>query len=137
MAELKILSFNTQGLGGLKKQKDVLHYLKNMNFDIFCLQDTHFTTDQEIHIRNRWEGNCHFSAAPQSNARGVAIVFTKKVDYKIHSQNQDTNGNFLILDITIFNKRLSLVNIYGPIKMTLASMKIYLKVSQKLGMTPI
>ena len=35
---------------------------------------------------------------------------------KIHSQNQDTNGNFLILDMTIFNKRLSLVNIYGPNK---------------------
>ena len=116
MAELKILTFNTQGLGGIKKQKDVLHYLKNMNFDIFCLQDTHFTTDQEIHIRNRWEGNCHFNAAPQSNARGVAIFFTKKVDYKIHNQNQDTNGNFLILDMTIFNKRLSLVNIYGPNK---------------------
>ena len=78
-----------------------------MNFDIFCLQDTHFTTDPEIHIRNRWEENCHFSAAPQSNARGVAIFFTKKVDYKIHSQNQDTNGNYLILDMTIFNKRLS------------------------------
>ena len=87
-----------------------------MNFDIFCLQDTHFTTDQEIHFRNRWEGNCQFSAAPQSNATGVAIFFTKKVDYKIHSQNQDTNGYFLILDMTIFNKRLSLVNIYGPNK---------------------
>ena len=63
------------------------------------------------HIRND-----HFSAAPQSNARGVAIFFTKKVDYKIQSQNQDTNGNFLILDMTIFNKRLSLVNIYSPNK---------------------
>ena len=37
MAELKILSFNTQGLGGIKKQKDVFHYLKNKEFDIyFC-----------------------------------------------------------------------------------------------------
>ena len=44
------------------------------------------------------------------------FLFNKKVDCKIHSQNQDTNGNFLILDMTIFNKRLSLVNIYGPNK---------------------
>ena len=78
MAELKVLSFNTQGLGGIKEQKDVFHYLKNMNFDIFCLQDTHFTTDQEIHIRNRREGNCHFRAAPQSNARCAAIFLVKK-----------------------------------------------------------
>ena len=27
MAELKILSFNVQGLGGIKKQKDVFNYL--------------------------------------------------------------------------------------------------------------
>ena len=55
MAELKILSFNVQGLGGIKKQKDVFNYLQNKNFDILCLQDTHFTSDQEIHIRNRWK----------------------------------------------------------------------------------
>ena len=37
MAELKILSFNVQGLGGIKKQKDVFNYLQNKNFDILCL----------------------------------------------------------------------------------------------------
>ena len=36
------------------------------------------------------------------------------MDYKIHSQNQDTNGNFLKLDMTIFNKRLSLVKKGDP-----------------------
>ena len=33
MAELKILSFNTQGLGGIKKQKDVFQYLNDKNFE--------------------------------------------------------------------------------------------------------
>lgn len=116
MAELKILSFNTQGLGGIKKQMDVFHYLKNKEYDIYCLQDTHFTASQEMYIRNRWGGNCYFSAAPHANARGVAIFFAKKLDYKIHNQNQDPNGNFLILDMTVYNKRLSLINIYGPNK---------------------
>ena len=106
MAELKILSFNVQGLGGIKKQKDVFNYLQNKNFDMLYLQDTHFTSDQEIHIRNRWEGNCYFSATPQSNARGVAIFFGKNLDYKIHNQIQDT----------ISDKRLSLINVYGPNK---------------------
>ena len=75
MAELKILSFNVQGQGGIKKR--CFNYLQNKNFDILCLQDTHFTSDQEIHIRNRWEGNCYFSAAPQSNARSVPIFLIK------------------------------------------------------------
>lgn len=52
MAEVKILSFNTQGLGGLKKQKDVIHYLKSKKFDIYCLQDTHFTTCHENNTKS-------------------------------------------------------------------------------------
>ena len=40
----------------------------------------------------------------------------KKVDYKIHNQKQDENGSLLILDLTISNKRLSLINVYGPNK---------------------
>ena len=116
MAELKILSFNTQGLGGIKKQKDVFQYLNDKNFDIYCLQDTHFTNSDEMHIRNRWDGKCFFGPAPQSNARGVAIFFNKNVDCKIHKHKHDTDGNFLILDITIWDKRLTLVNIYGPNK---------------------
>ena len=116
MAELKILSFNTQGLGGIKKQKDVFQYLNDKKFDIYCLQDTHFTTSDEMHIRNRWDGKCFFGPAPQSNARGVAIFFSKNVDCKIHRQKHDTDGNFLILNITIWDKRLSLVNLYGPNK---------------------
>ena len=86
MAELKILSFNTQGLGGIKKQKDVFQYLNDKNFDIYCLQDTHFTNSDEMHIRNRWDGKCFFGPAPQSNARGVAIFFNKNaVDKEILS----------------------------------------------------
>lgn len=42
--------------------------------------------------------------------------FTKKNDYKVHSHIQDTNGNYLILDMTVFNKRLSLINIQEPNK---------------------
>ena len=77
MTELKILSYNTPGLGGIKKQIDVFQYIKNKNFDICCLQDTHFTGRKEIYIRNRWDGNCYFSPAAQANARGVAIFFAK------------------------------------------------------------
>lgn len=40
----------------------------------------------------------------------------KNVDYKIHNQKQDVEGNLLILDMTIVSKRLSLIDIYGPKK---------------------
>ena len=53
MAELKIVSFNTQGLGGIKKQKDVFDYLKIQNLIFLSTRyPFHFTADQECYIRN-------------------------------------------------------------------------------------
>ena len=50
----------------------------------------------------------------RSNARGVAILFGKDIELSIHKQVIDEGGNFIILHITIFKQRLTLVNLYGP-----------------------
>ena len=43
MAELKILSYNAQGIGGISKRTDIFDFLRNTDCDIYCLQETHFT----------------------------------------------------------------------------------------------
>ena len=48
------------------------------------------------------------------NSRGVAILISKDVEFTIHQQHTDEGGNYIILDITIFNQRLTLINIYAP-----------------------
>lgn len=113
MAELKILSYNVQGLGGISKRTDVLDFLKNTNFDIFCLQDTHFTHTEEKLILNLWNGECLFNNY-RSNARGVAILFGKNIEYKVHQKITDNEGNILAIDITAQSQRFTLINIYGP-----------------------
>ena len=114
MAELKILTVNCQGIGLLPKHTDVLHYLKEKGCQIYCLQDTHFSPGvDEKYVRSHWNGDCYFSSF-KSNARGVAILFTKTFEYKVHKCINDTNGNFLLLDMTANNNRFTLVTIYGP-----------------------
>ena len=114
MAELKILTVNCQGIGLLPKRTDVLHYLKEKGCQIYCLQDTHFSPGvDEKYVRSHWNGDCYFSSF-KSNARGVAILFTKTFEYKVHKCINDTNGNFLLLDMTANNNRFTLVTIYGP-----------------------
>lgn len=113
MADVNIVTYNVQGLGGISKRMDILEYLKSMNFDIYCIQDTHFTDRDEILIREQWNGDCIFSNF-RSNARGVAILFGNKIEFKVHKKIIDDQGNFIILDITLQNHRLSLINIYGP-----------------------
>ena len=114
MAELSILTVNCQGIGLLPKRTDVLNYLKGKGCQIYCLQDTHFSPGvDEKFVRSRWNGDCYFSSF-KSNARGIAILFAKNFEYKVHKCINDPNGNFLLLDITAYNNRFTLISIYGP-----------------------
>ena len=64
-------------------------------------------------MRARWGDDCYFSSF-KSNSRGVAILFDKNFEYKVHSCISDPNGNYLILDVTIDNNRITLATVYGP-----------------------
>ena len=87
----------------LPKRADVLNYLKGKNCQIYCLQDTHFSPGiDEKFVQSQWNSNCYFSSY-KSNARGVAILFAKNFEYKVHKSINDPEGNFLLLDITVFN----------------------------------
>ena len=45
--ELKIVTFNTNGLGVFKKRKDVFDFLRKQSGNIFLLQETHWKTGAE------------------------------------------------------------------------------------------
>ncbi|CAG2238259.1 unnamed protein product [Mytilus edulis] len=49
-----------------------------------------------------------------SKSRGVAILFKNTFEFKIHEETIDLMGNFIILDITIQDYRITLAAIYGP-----------------------
>ena len=78
MADLKILTYNVQGIGGISKRTDIFEFLQNLDFDIYCLQETHFPDEEEALIRTQWNNDCNFSNY-KSNAQGVAILFNKDV----------------------------------------------------------
>ena len=114
MAEqITITSLNCQGLGNNDKRKDVLNFLKQKKYSIYCLQDTHFTEREENYIRAQWGYECFFNSY-NSQSRGVAILFNNNFEYKLNKLKKDQQGNKIILDINIAGKRVLLVNIYGP-----------------------
>ena len=113
MSNICILSANCQGLGDRLKRKDVFSYLRDKQYGIFCLQDTHFTSDQENIIRNEWGYDCYFSSFA-SNSRGITILLNNNFESKVHKEKRDLNGNFLALDIDIEGSRTTLISLYGP-----------------------
>ena len=113
MANLKVLSCNCQGLGDYRKRRDVFQYLKQKKFSVYFLQDTHFEKKIEKQIRAEWGYDCYFSSY-NSQSRGVGIMFNNIFDFKVNEVITDETGNFLIINITTMNKKITLVNVYGP-----------------------
>ena len=80
------MSLNCRGLGGLEKRRDVLNYIKQKNFSIYLLQDTHFTMNDYNQVRSLW-GYDIFISPGQSNSRGTAILFYNNFEYKIYNEH--------------------------------------------------
>ena len=110
---IKISSTNVRGRNDFQKRRDIFHYLRQQKFQIYCLQDTHFTESQQPYISAEWGGKVLYSSF-SSNSRGVCILFNNDFEYKIKKSKQDTHGNFIVVDLEIEGKRLTLVNLYGP-----------------------
>ena len=109
----RILSINCRGLACKKKRRDVFHYIRQKDFSIYFLQDTHFDSKLEEYIKAEWGYECYF-ASNTTNARGVAILFNNNFEFKVKGVERDKGGNFIIMHIEAFERELLLVNVYGP-----------------------
>ena len=112
MSSVIIGSVNCRGLAEKIKRVDIFCICKEL-YDITVLTDTHCCLENESHWLGEWGYIGKFSCY-SSRSREVAVLFKNSLEFKINSEILDTNGNFVILDITIQDYRLTLVAIYGP-----------------------
>ena len=110
---LKICTFNVRGLTDAKKRRDIFNHLRGKNYDICFLQETHSIQNNESIWMTEWGYKTFFSSY-KSNSRGVGILFSNTFEHEIHNIIKDPEGRYLILEVTIQNNRLLLVNVYGP-----------------------
>ena len=112
-SEIRIGSMNVRGLADVKKRKDVFSWLRDRKLSIYCLQDVHCTEEMSL----KWELEWGFKAiiSPfRGDSRGVAILLNNTFEYKLHKAKIDPEGNYVALDIEMAEKRITLINIYGP-----------------------
>ena len=67
---------------GQKQQADVINYLIRKNPSFHCLQDTHWTNEDEKYIKNLWKGECIINGN-RTNSRGVAILINTNIEYSV------------------------------------------------------
>ena len=111
--DINFISMNCHGLANDKKREDILLYLKSKPYDVCCIQDTHFTPEIETEIRRKWGSECVFSHHT-SSSRGVAILFKDTIPVKVKRCKIDDRGNFVILDLTLYDYDITLASLYGP-----------------------
>ena len=104
---------NCRGLADSRKRQDILLYFKSKQYDVCCIQDTHFIPGIETDLRREWGGKC-FISCNTSNSRGVAILFKDTVPVDIKRLKIDNGGNFVVLDLTLYEYEITIVSLYGP-----------------------
>ena len=112
--KLVVSSVNCNGLTGRKKRIDVLDYLKKQKIDILCLQETHWTEDNLRMIKQQWNNELIIHG-DQTSSRGVAILFSNRLEFKILTSYKDYVGRILAIDLLISNEfSIRIINIYAP-----------------------
>lgn len=106
---LSILSLNCNGLRKKEKRKEVFRYLYRMNYDIYCLQETHFMGIEET-VEEDWDGTWFFDSLTNKSG-GVAILFRKAVAL-VDVKTVD-KGRCLMIEFFTGKKRCLLCCIYG------------------------
>ena len=106
---ISVLSMNCQGLGNSIKRRDVFHYIRSKDFSVYFLQDTHIEPNLEKYVLAEWGYKAYFSAG-RSNSRGVAILFKNNFEFKVKKVYKDTDGNYIIVHVSIKNDDFLLFN---------------------------
>ena len=97
------------------KRRKIFLWLHNQEASICLLQETHSTQEDENRWKSEWGASVYFAHGSR-NSKGVCILIKNNVDFVVHAYQGDSNGRFLILDVTVNSKRISLINVYGPNK---------------------
>ena len=105
--------FNVNGLNADAKRKTIFNYLRQKNFEIILLQETHSTEKVEKLWEMEW-GNKIEWLHGTNKSRGLAILLKNNLNYDLIKTYQDPHGRFLFLEIKVKNSCLTIANIYGP-----------------------
>ena len=108
---LSTASLNVNGLRGNLKRKTILYFLKQKQYDIILLLETHSTPAYEKLWVCEWGGKIFF-AHGDSNRRGVAVLLKNSFKPKIEKVIFYLNGSYLLLQVAINDKILVLGSIY-------------------------
>ena len=102
-----------RGLGQMIKRRKIFRYLQEEQIDIAFIQESHTSKNKERMYKNEWGGRIIFDHG-ETNARGVCILISKKLDLKITKIWKSHEGRCILAEATFDDQKLLFGNIYAP-----------------------
>jgi len=115
MANLRVATFNCAGLGTTARRKTIFDHLRSTDIHLFCLQETHSSSADEIKWAEEWgEARALFhSSSKNDRSNGVALLLNHSA-IQFANWFGDQEGRILTADISIQTTKIHVVNIYAP-----------------------
>ena len=113
--KIKLVSLNVRGLQEKQKRREIFHFFTDKGADIVFVQESHSHIKDIQFWEQEWGGKI-IASHGETNARGSMIMINKKMKKhaKILKNQTCKEGRWVICDLKIETKILTLVNIYGP-----------------------
>ena len=106
--EVKIFSQNCQGLANSQKRRGLFRHLRCKKYNIICLQDIHIQESLVPFVKAELGFDAYFSTF-SNNSHGVMVLLNNNFEHTVERVQTDQNGNYIILDIAIQGKRITLL----------------------------
>lgn len=113
LTNVKVISFNVNGLRGVAKRRGVFNLLKYHKANIILLQETHSAQEDERVWSNEWGSRIYFAHGTRYSS-GVAIMFSKNFPVIIDTIKLDGDGRFMVAELSVCDYRFIIGNVYGP-----------------------
>ena len=99
----------------MQKKERLIPIYTFQKYNIACLQDVHIDRHIYSYVKAEWGYNIILSAKEVPNAsRGVMVLINNNFSCDVGQIITDPDGNFVIMELKILDKKITLASIYGP-----------------------
>ena len=110
---IPITTLNVNGLNAPTKRHRLAEWIQKQDPYICCLQETHFRPQDTYRLKVRGWKNTFHAKGKQKKAE-VAILVSDKIDLKIRKIARNKEENHIMINGSIQEEDITIVNIYAP-----------------------
>ena len=111
--DFKICSLNVRGLGNSFKRRCIFNWIRNTDFHVIFLQETHSTANSEKIWSHEWGYKIIFNHG-RSDSAGVCMLLKPSATFDVLNTVRDDKGRILLVTLKVNETMITLANIYGP-----------------------